>query len=154
MKARMQIDVAGLQQALRQLPYHMSKSSHRAAARAGAAELARAIKAGAPVRTGRLKRSIAVAAGGRGEGARFKVYFKGAVYRIAHLLEFGTAHSGARPFVRPGIEKAAGPAVKAAADKLGEHLAKNAEKLAGAGGRKHFLRGFRAEARAARFRRR
>lgn len=151
MKARLQIDASGLQKALRELPSQMRKSSHRAAATAGAKALADRARALAPVRTGALRASIKTTAGKSRTGAAGVVYFKGAIYRIAHLVEFGTAHSAARPFIRPAIQQAFEASIGRAADALAKHLAKNAEKLAGAGGKAHFARGLRQDARKAAF---
>lgn len=152
MKARMQIDTAALDKALQALPSQMRSSTYKAAVRAGAREIVKVAKAKAPVDSGELRRSIFAQIGrSRPGGARAVVGFKGAVFRRAHLTEFGTARTAPRPFMRPAIAQAFQASISAAAKAMAKHLAKNAAKLAGSGGRKHFARGLRRDARARRF---
>jgi len=149
----MAIDTSALQAALAALPSQMRASSLQAAASAGARVVAKEAKGMAPVRTGALKASIRSAVGRsrRVNSKRSLIYLKGTVYRIGHLVEFGTAHSRAQPFLRPAIERAFNPALAAAAARLGQHLERNAKKLAGKGGRAHFARGLARDARKRKF---
>lgn len=58
-----------------------------------------------PVKTGRLKRSIATAKNSvRGTSILSRVIgFKSPGRYYSHLVEFGTVHSAPRPFVRPAL---------------------------------------------------
>ena len=149
----MRVDGHALIKALRQLPSQMQKSTLASGSRAGAKVLAERARALAPTDTGELRRQITVGTGRAKRGsARHAVYFKGERYRVAHLLEFGTAHQPAQPFIRPAIQQAAEEAIQAAALAVGKNFAMNAEKVAGAGGRAHVLRGLKADARSRAFR--
>jgi len=48
----------------------------------------------------------------------------------AHLVEYGTSHSAAQPFIRPAIESSKGEVVDAMAKGLEKHLTKVCAKLA------------------------
>lgn len=101
----------------------------RAAARPIVAEAKRLV----PVRTGRLKRSIAVASERRRKGDNERVVLIGVkppASRIAHLVEFGTAHSAARPFLRPALDGKAGEALDEMGRVLAEGIETEAVKLA------------------------
>lgn len=156
MKMTFAVDTAALEKALAALPSQMRKSSLQAAARAGMKQVAARAKALAPEDTGEMKRGIAVGTGKGGGSGRVRavVYIKGPAYRRAHLAEFGTARAAAQPFLRPALEQAHGAAVKAAAETLEKHLAKNAAKLAGPDGVKHFRRGLKADAKKKAFQQR
>jgi len=55
-----------------------------------------------PVKSGTLKKSISSKVV---ESGRHKVQIKiGASKFYAHMVEFGTRHSGARPFMRPAFD--------------------------------------------------
>ena len=105
------------------------------AVRAGARVIAKEAKARVPVRTGALKKSIAVrkATGRRASrtGVRVHVGFLKPVSRRAHLTEFGTAHSAAQPFLRPAFDSRAPAALAKIGQILGRGIERAATKLAG-----------------------
>jgi HK97 gp10 family phage protein len=50
--------------------------------------------------------------------------------KYSHLVEYGTSHSAAKPFIRPAIDSTAGEVVGVMADGLDKHLTKVAARLA------------------------
>lgn len=68
-----------------------------------------------PVRSGALKKSITyeLPRVGMGQVKVVLVGFKPPVSRRAHLTEFGTVHSSAKPFMRPALDSEAGAAIRA-----------------------------------------
>ena len=92
--------VPEVQRALRQLPTAYSEQALKSALRAAAVPVRKEMARRAPVRTGNLRKSIGIEVLRRGAlsvavGAR-RAPWKG--YHI-HLVEFGTRHSRARPFI-------------------------------------------------------
>lgn len=49
--------------------------------------------------------------------------------KYSHLVEFGTSHSAARPFIRPAIDAASGEVVDAMAAGLNKHLDRTVARL-------------------------
>jgi histone H3/H4 len=47
-----------------------------------------------------------------------------------HLVEFGTVHSAAKPFLRPAVDESAQAAIDKLAENLWKGIAREAEKLA------------------------
>lgn len=134
---------------LQQLPLKMEKNILRSALRAGANEIKGPIQQDVPVDEGDLKRSVRVTT--RVRKGTVYAYVKAGGRRAphAHLVEFGTAahkisakkdsalvvngqavrsvdHPGARaqPFMRPGFDKGATPALAAVGAKIRERLTK------------------------------
>jgi HK97 gp10 family phage protein len=69
-----------------------------------------------PVKSGALKRSITTT---NPERSRLRSHanevfigFKPPISRRAHLTEFGTVHSAAKPFLRPALDGKAGQAIR------------------------------------------
>jgi HK97 gp10 family phage protein len=73
------------------------------AAKAGAEALAEEARKRAPVRTGKLKASIATRKGTKGTKDRAEwVVFTGVFY--AHFVEYGTRKMSKRPYMRPAVD--------------------------------------------------
>lgn len=99
----------GIDRVLKQLPNAVSKKILVAASRKALQPVLKDARRDVPVRTGELKRSLKIGTklirsqrDPAGVGA-VRVYV-GASWPSgahAHLIEFGTAHSGPRPFLRP-----------------------------------------------------
>lgn len=69
-----------------------------------------------PVLTGALKRSITYTmpeGGSRSHTRVVLIGFKPPVSRRAHITEFGTKRSAAKPFLRPALDGQAGKAITA-----------------------------------------
>ncbi|HKX36646.1 MAG TPA: HK97-gp10 family putative phage morphogenesis protein [Rhizorhapis sp.] len=96
------------------------------AVRAGARVIAAAARQKVPVRTGRLKKSIRIFDDRElslAKGSERAAY-AGTREPYAHLVEFGTAHSAAKPFLRPALDESAQDAL----DKLTDNLAGGIER--------------------------
>ena len=117
---------------LRALPQKVKKKVVGKAMKAGAAVVAKAARQLAPVETGLLKRAIRAKATRNGNG---KVYVAGNVAadtpygfrrpaKYAHLVEFGTRHSAAKPFIRPAMEAKRSAAFDAVAAKARQEFEK------------------------------
>ena len=68
-----------------------------------------------PVRSGALRRSITTTTPEKSMRPHTKqvfVGFKPPTSRRAHLTEFGTRHSSAKPFLRPALDSRAGDAIR------------------------------------------
>lgn len=103
------INIQGLREldaALAELPRAVERRVMGNAVRAGARVIASAAKQGVPVDTGALKKSIVVRAGKRKRPGLVTalVGFLRPRSRIAHLVEYGTSHSAAKPFMRPALD--------------------------------------------------
>jgi HK97 gp10 family phage protein len=134
---------------LRTLAPNIHKNIMRAALRAGANEIKDGAKAGVPVKTGNLRKSLGVTTGSKGGVVTAKLKARGKLAPYATLVEFGTRphkikpkkkggltvggnivaevdHPGARPrpFMRPAFDSKAAPAVAAVAAKIRERLTK------------------------------
>jgi len=86
-----ELHIAGgreLDEALKRLPAKMQANIMRAALRAGAAVLRKAVQENVPVQDGALRKSIKVSARIKGDEASAKVTTK---LWYAHFVEFGTA---------------------------------------------------------------
>lgn len=88
-------------------------------------------------RSGATEKAIAVSRTKRGPRRRVRqagVVFVGLrrpLSRIAHLLEYGTSHSRAFPFLRPALDSQSRAYFARLGKKLGENLEKTARELAG-----------------------
>lgn len=142
-----------MRRALTRLPAELRKAAQSSVLRAGGKPILKHQKANAPVADGTLKKSLGIKlVGKRGEGkstAKIGVRkgFKGkslgtrtnaagvASERFAdpsnygHLVEFGTSHSAAKPFIRPAIDAAQGEVVNAMAAGLDKHLTRVTARL-------------------------
>jgi HK97 gp10 family phage protein len=103
------------------------------AVRAGARVLVKEAKRLVPVDTGRLRDSIKVVTlkknkrGANEVGA--VVGFEKPASRIAHLVEFGTSHSSAQPFMRPAMDSQKEAILSAIGKTLADGIIKKASKI-------------------------
>lgn len=126
---------------LRELPKRVEKKGHRAAITAACTPIARAAKASAPRESGLLKKAI---------GKKVKSYSRGTVAGIIgakraiqgqhkgknrvpanylHLVEKGTSHSAAQPFLEDAYNANKDAAAQIAKDKLATVVEAEARKL-------------------------
>lgn len=106
----------------------IGQAANKAAANVIADEARRLV----PVRTGELQASITVQAEKGNDEREIETVigvFKPTSGR-AHLVEFGTRHSAARPFMRPALDAKAGEALSKMADMLAKGIEREALKLA------------------------
>ena len=99
--------------------------------------LAQAVRRNAPTDTGALRKSIGrdVRAKGYSVDARVGVragYEQGGrkPAKYQHLVEFGTEHAPAKPFLRPGYDEAEGAMKRRYKEKLAGAIRAEADKLA------------------------
>lgn len=133
-----------MEKALRRLPDDLKRSGETAVLRAGAKPINKAAKAKVPSESGLLKKSIGInvkkvrgvrtaRVGPRtGRGAVVtrngrQVFSNPTKY--SHLVEYGTSHSAAQPFIRPAVESTKGEVVGAMATGYRKHLARTAARL-------------------------
>lgn len=156
MRAAAHIELNGLSgviSALDNLPAALMKSAETAVLRAGATPIRKAAKTNAAKSkdSGLLAKSISLsvktvnghksARVGPRKGLRQKVTRTdkrtGRKYEeiadpnnYSHLVEYGTSHSAAKPFIRPAIDSAQGEVLDAMAAGLDTHLTRVAARLA------------------------
>lgn len=156
MPAAAQIELKGVGQIIKNLdalPDALRKSAETAVLRAGAVPIRKAAKANAAKSkdTGLLQKSISLriqtvkgvksARVGPRKGLRQKVTRTdprtGKTYEeiadpnnYSHLVEYGTSHSPAKPFIRPAIDSAQGEVLSAMTTGLDKHLTRVAARLA------------------------
>src|SRR5690606_8056174 len=126
-------------------PRAASRAADRAL-RAGAKPIVQTAKDLVPTDSGDLQDSITAELQrqrGRSEKRVILVGFKKPISRRAHLTEFGTVHSRAKPFMRPALDREAGTAFGEMGRVLGDEITVEAEQLAG-------IRGTRRRGRASR----
>ncbi len=151
--AHIKIDTRGVIAALDRLPDALRKSAETAVLRAGAVPIRKAAKANAAKSkdTGLLQKSISLSVKGKpgnrsarvgpAKGLRQKVTRTdkrtGKKYEeiadpnnYSHLVEYGTSHSPAKPFIRPAIDSAEGETLDAMTTGLEKHLTRVAARLA------------------------
>lgn len=139
--------------ALENLPVALRKSAETAVLRAGAVPIRKAAKANAAKSkdTGLLQKSIGLALRGKPGNKSVRIGprlgMRQKVTRTnkrtgekreeiadpnnySHLVEYGTSHSSAKPFIRPAIDSAQGEVVDAMATGLDKHLTRVAVRLA------------------------
>ena len=120
-----------LQRALARLPEELSKSVERTVLREGAKPIHSSAKSRVAVSSGLLKKSLGITVKKTRKGqltARVgaRSGFKKTVTRngktvnadpakYSHLVEYGTSHSPAKPFIRPAIDSASGQVMEAMA---------------------------------------
>lgn len=145
-----------LQKTLAMLPKGVEKRAHRAALSAGGRIIAKAAKRKAPKgETGLLKKSIGMKfLPARGKSQPIAIIgprrgFKGTPkvvtdrqtgqqktitpdpVRYAHLVEKGTRHSSAKPFIRPALDESASAVFEAMAQKVSKAIDTAAAKKGG-----------------------
>ncbi|GAA5124663.1 HK97 gp10 family phage protein [Luteolibacter yonseiensis] len=151
-----QLDIKGVKQLIRNLddlPDALRKSAETAVLRAGAVPIRKAAKrfAGNSKDTGLLQKSISLSVKTvRGEksarvgprkgmrqmvtrtdkrtGKQFQE--KADPSNYSHLVEYGTSHSAAKPFIRPAIDTSKGEVLNAMATGLDTHLTRVAARAA------------------------
>lgn len=133
--------VKELEKALQKLPENMQKRAYRSVLTSGGRVIASAAKKKITKgRTGLLKKAIRVKSGMKGHTA-FAVIgasrsiagtYKGkrvVPWLYSHLVEYGTAHSAAKPFLRPAVNETGAAVVKKMAIGLDRFLAREVKKL-------------------------
>ncbi len=121
-----------LQRLLKELGPQVASKVGDKALRAGARPIVAEAKRLVPVRTGALRRAITTAVERRRKGQAERVIvigFKKPHSRRAHLTEFGTRFTAAKPFMRPALDTKAGAALTAMGDELARGIAEEAAKL-------------------------
>lgn len=121
-----------MERLLKEIGPRASKRVGNAALRAGARVIVKAAKATAPEDTGRLKRSISSEIR-RKSGGNTRIIHIGIlrpVSRMFHLIEFGTKHMAARPFLRNAFSSNAGKALDAIGKIMARGITREALKLA------------------------
>lgn len=123
-----------MERLLKQLGPQVARRVAAQALRAGAKPIVERAKELVQVRTGETKRRIAARPKRRGAGPESTVIEIGVERprsRIFHLLEFGTAHSPAHPFMRPALDERGLEALNEMGRVLARGITREAEKLAG-----------------------
>ena len=123
-----------LRRVLKRLPTNVQAKVLDQALSAGGALIAREARKLVPVRSGALKKSITnrkKRARRRRDLAERVIGFRSPTSRIAHLVEFGTAHSKAQPFMRPAVDARGTDAVKLIGERLARAIEKAAQREAG-----------------------
>ena len=126
------IGVAGLSKVLDQLPERIAKNTIKKGLRAAARVIVKEARVRVQRRTGELRRAISSET--RGNSSRkyrdtVIVGIKKPTSRRAHLVEFGTKHAAAKPFLRPALDAKASEANGVAVQRIAEEVGKEAEKL-------------------------
>ena len=140
-------DINGLDETLAAFSLLTGKPARRVlrkAINAGANQVVRRAKALVPVESGTLKRSIGKKVGtsrdkshvyaviGPREDQKYVTFIDGKKRDPAnyvHLVELGTEHSAAKPFLRPAIESTRGEVVSAMSKKAGPAIDIEVKKL-------------------------
>lgn len=125
-----------LEAALKRLGPDLERKIAKGAVRAGANVIAKEARLLVPFDDGTLKRSIRVVTRSRrtGDAVASVVTRAGRRWRArgmdawyAGLIEFGTKHRAATPFMRPALDSKAGEAIKA----MSKYIQRRIHKLAG-----------------------
>lgn len=124
---------AAMARVLRALPGKIEGRLLANAVRAGARVVRKAAKARVPVKTGKLRDSLMVKKVRQRQSSSVLVIVgpKWPEGAHGHLVEFGTKHSAAKPFLRPAFDEKAGEALDKIGDTLGRGIERAAAKLAG-----------------------
>lgn len=128
-------DTKALMRALDELPIKAQKRAKLKAVRAGGNVILKEMKANVPVRSGNLKKSLAL----RPPRSNMKSQTKAPLVIAArrpegshsHLVEFGSAHNQPKPYMRPAIAAKADEAIRAMGDAMGKAIEAEAAKLGG-----------------------
>jgi HK97 gp10 family phage protein len=136
--------LAELQHMLKTLPGKVQRKVTRKAMNAAANPIVKAAKLKAPSESDLLKQSIGKkVATGKTTGSITAIIGprrdvqgeyngeKRVPANYAHLVELGTEHSAAEPFLRPAFDEQYDEAAKVMAAKMGPEIEKEAKKLAG-----------------------
>jgi HK97 gp10 family phage protein len=113
-----------LEAKLKTLGPRVARNVGARALRAGAKPIVVAAKEAVPVRTGKLKKSIRNASSKppSRDALEIAIGVRPTRSRIAHLIEFGTDHSPAQPFLRPALDQKAAEAIDAMKQRLWEGI--------------------------------
>lgn len=137
MPGRIDFDLRGaaeMERIMRQLGPRLAGKAGASALRAGAKVIQDEAKRLVPKKTRALERSIVlftVPARRRNDDEQaVQIGFRPPVSRRAHLVEFGTQFTPARPFIRPALDSKASAALDKMRDALARALRREAEKLA------------------------
>lgn len=139
-RTRFQLEGAGqLDRALSQLPKSLSRGVLRRSLTKAAEPVRDAAQQNVPVRTGELRDSLAVATRLTPSQRRLQTRAGGVVVYVgaswpqgahAHLVEFGTAHSAAQPFLRPAWDQHGAKVLPAFGEEVWQQLDRTAKRLA------------------------
>lgn len=101
------------------------------AARAGAKPVLEEAKRRVPVDTGDLKSSLTImtASKTRKDERAVLIGVRGEAGGRAHFTEYGSAHSAAKPFMRPALDSQVGAALNEMGRALGDGIEREAEAL-------------------------
>lgn len=115
---------------LKKLPEKTAEKVVNAALRSAANVIKKAAQDKAPVRTGALKKSLAVELDKSTKtGTTARIGAKRKIAWYAHIVEFGSSHSAARPFLRPAFDETQGKVMQKLAKQLLSGIFREAEKL-------------------------
>jgi len=118
---------------LKELPTNVAIRVGDQALKAGAKPIVAEAKRLVPVLSGELRDSITAEPERKRKPQDARVIligFKKPASRRAHLTEFGTAHSAAKPFMRPALDSKAGEALDEMGKALAQGIDREAAKLA------------------------
>jgi len=133
-----------MNRALSRLPDEMKRSGETAVLRAGAKPILKSAKGRVAIESGLLKKSLGTnvkkvrgqttarigARKGRGkEVERDGVTVFSDPTKYSHLVEYGTSHSSAKPFMRPAAESAGNEIVAAMAEGYEKYLHRAAKRI-------------------------
>jgi len=122
---------------INKLPFQLQKSAEVAVLRAGAKPINKAAKGKVPSDSGLLKKSLGInvakvkgitsARVGARKGWRSEVVRNGKKViadpsKYSHLVEYGTSHSSAKPFIRPAVESSQSQVLAAMAEGYDKYL--------------------------------
>jgi HK97 gp10 family phage protein len=122
-----------MERLLKELGPNLAAKVGDQALRAGAKPIIEEAKRLVPVKSGALRDSITVATERKRNADNQRMVligFKKPHSRRAHLTEFGTVHSVAKPFMRPALDGKAGEALNEMGRVLAKGIEREAKKLA------------------------
>lgn len=120
-----------LERALRELGGKIASRLGSNAVRAGARVVAAEARARVPKRSGDLKRSIRIFTDPKDRRGSARTAYAGTRLFYGWFVEFGTAHSSARPFLRPALDEAGQAAVNKMVENLGRGIERETLKYKG-----------------------
>lgn len=116
--------LAQLERTMKSLPPRVAKTALSSAVRSGASVIGKEARKRAPVRTGKVRRNIywfRIKRANTSHSVAYGVSVRKAAW-YWWLLEFGTRHRAATPFLRPAFETRKGAALEAIRAKLKERI--------------------------------
>lgn len=115
---------------LKSLPEKVAKRLMLNGLRAGGRVVAKGMRERVPKRTGNLAKSITVSSAAKVTKGKAHVVvgFKKPTSRRAHLTEFGTEHSQAKPFIRPALEEDGEKAIRQIGEIVARGLVREAKR--------------------------